>query len=621
MRFAQWPKIAVTACFITAVAVSAPGSEADRSAPKTWEQWPPDAVTSDRRLDQAVSVWEKDIEVGDLLARLSEQSEVAVDAAREMRHLPLSVFVEHATLRSIMVALAQLYDTHWQYRNAGAQRVYRLSSHERLRSPYPGMLYWASEKRRRAEHAESKEERSKRLDLYRETLSLDPNDVLGRYEETDPWLCATILDPAKRPMIEYVLNLSDADRQTLMTEGTLTVPVRRLEKGFREHLALWSAGEWGKSVCGLREHGPDYLPRFPAQEMRFEHSFITLFWYERGLQLSLDIPDEHLHAAIPIDMRYLPPTAPREELVRLGYREKTPEYLQAMERENQAWEQARAEEARRRRDEKGEAQAARFRGLQASDRVLSSELALSGLRGIVLSPSDILEAAARQCGVGVVVQRVAAGPPWRGVPRELLATRKKHSLAAVLERMCQWMGSDWHWDLQGEILIAGSGSEWCWQPARVPEDTAVEWHERLHPGSTQPLEELATFLGQLDIRELKTLRNTDLTLVYLPLVELRIYGLFDPEQRSLMARAQGLPFRELSSNQQRMLVLVARETHPWVEISDLAHVVLNTVQHRLSTGDEGISLIINYHFPDAPLDRDVIFTAPLQITIPTHVEV
>jgi hypothetical protein len=572
-----------------------------------------------------VSLWQRDIEVGDLLRLLSEKTGLTLSSAPEMRHFAVSAFLRDARLRTVMTALATLYDTRWAYRNAGTplRREYRLVSNERLRSPFVGDLYHEPERRRLAENRQKREERLRRLALYREALSLGADDVLKRYEESDPWVCTAVLDPAKHPLIAYVVDLPSADREKLMVEGRLAVPTRRLPKGLREHLALWSSGKWGSSVLATHRRDPEYIPRFQTHEVRFDYSFIGLYWYDEGLQLELDIPDEDLHGARLIDMgrgvsRHPEEPHPGEELIRLGYRKRTQEYVAAMERDKLAWQRASAQEARRREQERGDDERDHS-GTLPGDSTLSRRLDLFGLEGPLIGPSPILEAAARQCGVSVIVQRDRAMPAWRGVPRELLVGSGQ-TLGTALGRMHKWMGSDWCWELRDGVLTAGDESDWLWEPANVPADKVAEWQERLRADSTQPLEELATFLGRLDTRELQTLRGKEPRVVYLPLVELRIYGLFTPQQRKLMARPEGLRFAGLTPDQQSMLLAVARRTHPWVEMHELKHTVINTMRRRLSTGAEGMSLIANYHFADAPLDRDVVFTAPLRLAIPARLE-
>jgi hypothetical protein len=62
-----------------------------------------------------------------------------------------------------------------------------------------------------------------------------------------------------------------------------------------------------------------------------------------------------------------------------------------------------------------------------------------------------------------------------------------------------------------------------------------------------------------------------------------------------------------------MLLFVARESRPWVSLADLAEssLILNHV--RLSTLDDGVSLVANYRFPDSEGDRDEVFRAPVLI--------
>jgi hypothetical protein len=79
---------------------------------------------------------------------------------------------------------------------------------------------------------------------------------------------------------------------------------------------------------------------------------------------------------------------------------------------------------------------------------------------------------------------------------------------------------------------------------------------------------------------------------------------------------EALPLNELPVNQRHSYERVARNSHPWLESPDLSRAVLRTIPRKLSTGEDGISFIVEYHCPDSPNDRDVLFTSPLTITIP-----
>ena len=57
----------------------------------------------------------------------------------------------------------------------------------------------------------------------------------------------------------------------------------------------------------------------------------------------------------------------------------------------------------------------------------------------------------------------------------------------------------------------------------------------------------------------------------------------------------------------------SQRTHPWFTPADLEAALLHIVPCTLAVGSKGISPWIEYHHPDSPRDRDLVFTLPLEI--------
>lgn len=317
---------------------------AERPTPEHWDQWQPQIDRSDRRIDIAsVSIWQPQIELQDLLAALSDQSSVQLTAVAELLPVRLTVFAQERTLTADMLALARLFHAYWAFprHQPPEARQYCLVPHETHTQPFDWLYQerlWSKVKRARA--APHRAARDQRLELYHSALDLTPQQLLDRYEESDPWLCADLLNPKVRPMIEYALSLTEPQKDQLLTEGDFAQPLRNLDPDLQTHLADWSKGRWGRPGTLRYAPDPDRLPRFTTPEDRWENAVVSLRWSRDTLELHLDLlPDVARFDADVIRTPACSPYPARERLLSLGYREDTPEYREAATTEALEWEE------------------------------------------------------------------------------------------------------------------------------------------------------------------------------------------------------------------------------------------------------------------------------------------
>ena len=459
--------------------------EASPPTPQAWEQWQPETDRSDPRLEAPVSVWERDIELKQLLARFSETCSVQLAAKEGLLPLHLTVFAEHGTLDGLMVALARLFDGYWEFRRdqAPADRTYLLVT---FRSLLPLFDEWMS---RFFQSATGKtvgqrgEDLRARLALCQRARALAPEEVLQRYEETDPMLCAEVLDPATAPMLAWLSDLREAEMQQLLQSGLVERPMRDLDPSLRSHLAAWSkevrSGP-NTDVSYARQSGE--RPAFASEEERWQHAVAKLRWNGWDVQLHLVIPEDRTCEATILTVSDTPPGNARRRLIALGYSEETPERLAAITREEEAWREAHPE-----RDPFAAAEAAvadsgidpetyPFPPNRADPR-LAAKLDLVSLQSEQLAVPDLLEQAARQCLLAVVASYL---PPSCAVPRSNVEGHEL-TLGDVLLDI-RGMNSDWSWNFYGQYLVATDpASRLSEEGVPMGLEATLLWFEKRYP--------------------------------------------------------------------------------------------------------------------------------------------
>jgi len=613
--------IALLLC-ASARALPAPPTAA-RPTPDEWKQWQPETDDSDTRLERTfVSVWEEQITVEELLSRLAEQSSVELSAIEYLVPLRVTVFAEDCTLGGMMSSLAHLFEGYWVFRRGEEpeRRAYVLAEHEAEALSPDGWAQQFAREERRAFAEAYRGGLEERLALYRETLGLTPEEVLARYEETDPWLCAEVLEPSTRPMIEMICSLGDAHMERLIETGRTGMRVRSLDPALQGYFGKWPKNGMPSTagsphVMRTASRGLDYLPRFATEEERWRNATIAVRWRRESIGVTLSVPDGSDYVTNPITVEtgtnYNPRMA-RERLFELGYQDALPEYLHRAEKEGRAWQEA---EERRQADPSDEE--LRYGYLVAApnqtDPRLGIEVDLSSLEGARLPAVGILEQAARQCDVAVVANYL---------PAEEYRLRRKPDqsprapLGAWLREIRRVRRGTWTWNFYGRYMVATYAGYRMPEARTLPGELIEELKDKLSPGSSMSLDEFARLMGKLTETQFVVASRQVPQLDLLAAHEARFYGQLTSDQRDRLGEPGGISFGELPRDWQYIHLERARRSRPWLGPEDMANATVRSISRTLSSGAEGISVVIEYHLPDSPADRDVVFTSPLEVRVP-----
>ena len=608
--------LALLPALLLVCAAAPAGAISVSTSPEECNQWQPETDRSDQRIASTrLSLQQKQVTVQDLLARLSESSHVDLTAADTLLDLEVTAFAEDCSLEGVMTALAALFRGYWVFPRGHepSSRPYRLVPDQSFAQPLAVWLDQYSRRYQRRAAAAARPERTERMAVYESALDLSAEQLLEQDEGSDPWLCADLLNPAVRPMIAYVYSLSDADKKRLLDEGSVAFPVRQLRPAFCTHLARWCKGEWGRPGMVVPDPSVDHLRRFETPEQRWENGYVLFLWSESALELYLQVPDT---ATFDTDIIRMPNPGTlvhaRYQLALLGYRDNTPEYREAAEKEEERlWAQTLHSD-----DPPDFEYADLTPPPNQTDPRLQLPVTLDELRGAALAVADVLECAARQTGLAIL-------SPY--LPGDYLVLQRPHdpdqqpTLGSILKDMRRQRGGLLSWNFYGEYLVVTDAEHRLIEAFSLPQDFLDEWGKRLEKGGSFSVDQFASFLADLNGPQLHALYvafASDQSLLSLPLRGLRLYGLLDEADRQRLREQEPLPLSELPVDQRHSYERAARNSHPWLESPDLSRAVLRTLPRKLSTGEDGISFIVEYHFPDSPNDRDVLFTSPLTITIP-----
>jgi len=327
-------------CGIAAASEVRPPSE--RPTPRDWDQWQPQTDSSDARLDAAVSVSEREVKIEDLEARLSEATGVELSAEKDLLPQRLMVFAKGESLSAVMVALEELYRGYWVFKREqrAGERAYVLVQ---FASATEFMDKWANDFLR-----ERNEELIRRLGRYREALSLRPEEVLARFEQSDPWLCAEVLRPDTRPLVAFVAGISREQMRALTEEGRVVLSGSDVDPGVMSLLRGWEAApeRWDAEIGTTEDVQGAYFGKPDAGAGGQDGRVVRLLWNALQVELQFLGPETGHEMAV-VTVPPAPPEDARQELVSLGLVGATPERTKAMEEEQAAWqeEQAAWEEA------------------------------------------------------------------------------------------------------------------------------------------------------------------------------------------------------------------------------------------------------------------------------------
>ena len=464
-----------------------------RLTPAVSDQWQPETDRSDVRLSRVVSVWEKDMEVRRLLERVTADSSVTLRAAGDLGSARVTIFAKDCSLSGAMLSLSRLFDTYWVYPKgqAPASRTYLLAQPYSMARVAEEMLDVFFFRLTGSTVPERGEMLKDRIALYRTALALSPSQLIQRYAKTDPLLCAELLDPATAPMARMVVGLSRERMRDLVERGDAHVPFRELDAGLRRHLVDWARPP--------QSDGAVTPAPAAGSSDDWDQAQVTIQWDGASTLLMLTEPDGARHSEACVSLPDIsPPAEALEKLVALGYLEDTPELQKEITDGQEAWEQEHRD---------------LWEALDVDPGVLSppamdnplmdAKLDLGSPPQGSVGAADLLDLAARQCGLAVVANYL----PPEDCAVSWSESEPLRTLGDVLnriraERQPSWdsfgeakpeEGGSWSWAFYGRCLVA-KDAESKLKQGGVPvgsEDFIEDWLEKRRPVIAHLLEEIA----------------------------------------------------------------------------------------------------------------------------------
>lgn len=604
-------RVGLTVC--VGFALACPAARAalseQRPSPEHWEQWDYQLDESDARLASArVALSSPYSTLADLLLDLSHETGVALEATPHLAPVEIMAFGENSSLRGVMVSLSRMLDAYWVFPRgcAPAARRYllvpydteaedlaRAEREEKARQ----LAYWAG----------LRPKLESRLEEYFQAFSLAPKELLARYEKRDPWLCADILDPCVRPLLEQLASLDTHLRENLLERGTLALPLTYFDETFRDYLEGWRSDpkRWGGTSWSDSSDRPPAL--YDSDTERWEHSVVTFSWDEEKLTFHLYVPDTGTYFTEIVHLDAASPLQARQALARLGCRELTPEYQAAMNAEQQRWADERAKEAAA--QTKADTDADRW-AVQLADKssgVLERPVSFSESEGARLSPAEVLKKVARQCQITALAHYL---PPDFTSPFIVPGPDAALPLGTVLERLGR--RTMLHWQLNGRYLTSDDRDVQNSGFAPVPQGILDKWRRMVRPGEVvEDVDALASALAELSPGQLMALGMEIPQITSIP-TTLWIYGKLDPSQRAQLAGKEELRLSDLHPGQQKLFASFLADMVPWGGDFDPDRAVLYRRPWTNSRGEEGWYLALRYQAPGYPEVRSGLFATPLR---------
>jgi hypothetical protein len=256
------------------------------------EQWQPEVMAADPRLDQAVEVEILARAAVPALAILSEQTGVSLGVAPEdlntVGERKVTLVSNGLALRAIMVQLCEaIQEAHWDVAEKDGRRVYRLHR----KAGVEETMDWLTQRAQELRAEEKRGQRLARMELARRALQMSPEE-LAELEETDPLLARSVRDPHSRDLLEMLLALPPEQAAQLRDTGRLEIPFLQASERLREAI-IRIADRWhpnpepGRIVEGVeaevarwREDPSHTFISF--EDWDVEHGF--------GIFLNLNIP-------------------------------------------------------------------------------------------------------------------------------------------------------------------------------------------------------------------------------------------------------------------------------------------------------------------------------------------
>ena len=589
-------------------------------------QWQPEVDQRDTRLGRHCTVWEGRIELADLCASLSHASGVHLEAGATLQHMRVTIYSREQPLNGTMLALADLFDGYWAYRSGQPplERTYYLFEH----SPVPPdeVDDWVAARQRDAERKVTERLRPQieaRLAQCRALLKLRPEEVLAQYEKDDPWLCATVLDPPRRPLLERLCRFDEKQMDVLFGEGAVKQRMGDLEPALQQHLKDWFEG------VDLYTPNPDRDRSETVPDESWETTTLALEWRPPWLGVAMYVPGGGMMNTGLMSLKDdSPPSQARQTLTRMGFgHERT-----------QEWE---AEDAEWRKTHDGDYPSSQQQMLWAemirhpsdADERLKAAVDLpepaDSRRG--WSMRELLSGVAERQRIPVVSHFLSndANRFWLRDDAP-----KPTTLGELLGAFCKRY-PPWTWDFTGGYLVLAGVGYRSDEAGRLPAALREEVIRRMRPGEKVSLDEVAGLFAGLNGKQAETLGTVLATAgIHWPWPRtdaLRVYGSMTAEQRERIRRGEPIALGELGGGQNKAVLRGLKRFREFPQEPDLSGAELAATLDRvpdrtagtpdttitaapgLSEGERTfLNLTVRYRLPDSGDVSNRFLWAPLE---------
>ncbi|HUW15291.1 MAG TPA: hypothetical protein VM537_36595 [Anaerolineae bacterium] len=598
-----------------------PGLAAD--AVPVWQtQFSDSGFDSDHRLECAVSISLPDSDLGTIFSHLSAFSGVALTCDDDLRSRPITLYLPLTRLKDAMAELASFTMCEWWEMDDPSG--YRMRKTPTLRQAEEKTLarYSSCDFSPPEADPELVEAVARRLREYEESLSVPQDQLVEEYEDSDPWLAASQLNPLYRGLIPFLTSLSHEDIR-LMAVGRLSLRIADLPTGVLNHLERAALGDFDNNLDygpRLYHPRPDTFTLYSNWEERWDHATIDISWLpeaESGdVCIRFNVPDTHASTPVmPIRAKDGARSIALDQIFRRTHRIATPEQIKE--------KIARIAPISEAENERG--------GREKASRTNNERLSLLRKLGADWSDKAVLERrvipwpdASRTASLGEVLVSIAeqADMPlvadyvvdYLGgtVPPELW---KEQTVREALERASRRWGSDTVWSKplgryarvnsgnSGAVILslASPSPEFlrkCEEAAQGKQSATLEDFLSL-VGDMGPGQ---AYLGFIPTRWQYASRKFTPLLIYVDAPNLR-----------RMLAGDEIRFVELAESQRRLIATYVGSGRSRLTEADLVRATLKLLRTPRGSMHGPLVLLCEYHLSADAIARQVLLECPLSV--------
>jgi hypothetical protein len=595
-------------------------ARADSILPQWQPQFSQQGLDPDPRLEHAVVLAPPGSDLATVIAELAKQSGVALACENELRLRRITIYLPGTRLKDVMAELAPFVMCEWW--KEGSPPRYTLRKTNSLRQAEEKLLVPPADLQPPTQPWANVDAAMQRLQEYAAALPLSEDELIRQYQDSDPWVAATLLNPLERGFIPFLTGLS-RDQVDLACRGQLKFRVSDLPTGVRQQVERWVSGGYLHTLPSLvdtdgrdwRQPDPSYLIRFNTWEERWQHAVIWVTWGPQGMSVNLMIPDiASIISCHPIwtdDKTNL-----RGALGRIfshQHPEPTAEERAAFEARMVAVDKASSELTEQYWRDR------RLSDLRQSGADWSDGEALA--RKCVVWPFP--RAGSGWIGADELVVRVAAGT---GLPLLAGTSPSRFGDGLVPEELTHEQ------TLRGALEILGQGGGVIWSKPQgrflrvngpalalgdIPPQVFAQWDEAMRGQRRMTFEQYMALASGLTPAQ----RRYGLQRTRWAAAAGEFNGMFESLRGSVGRRllaGEEVPIQDLGERERRAAFNRASYWRPWITENDVSRTTLTLMRRPTGSWGPGvptIDVVYNYHFPDAPTDRDLAASCPTSVAL------